>query len=175
MAKSISIFLALIFINCNSVTNPIDGTYSGLEKLCWSTDENGNCVNTIEQDPGFNWYHENTIKVKGDSVFLDQNPLSISIKDHKKIFSASDGGFYYYKGTITQKGNLYYFNFKQLYCDYCPEEIIKQPDGTYKKGEKEITKQLIGKIVKGKLVIEGNIYAKIKQKHPMRGEVVKPQ
>lgn len=175
MSKSILIFLLLILFNGNDRIDSLDGYYSGLEKLCWETDKNGNCINTTEMNPGFKWYHENKILIKGDNIFMDQNPLSIATEDQKKYYSASDGGFYYYSGKITKKDKLYYFDLTQLYCDYCPEEVVKQPDGSYKKVEKEIKKQLTGKIVDGKLVIDGNTYIKIQPKFKLNSESYKPK
>jgi hypothetical protein len=173
MVNNILILLTVFLNNFNKPANSIDGTYIGLEKLCWKTDVNGNCIDTLELNPGFKWYHENTLKIKGDSIFMDQNPLSI--KDNQKLFSASDGGFYYYKGTVIKKDKLYYFNFKELYCDYCPEEVEKQPNGTYTTVETEKTKQLIGKIENRKLIINGIVYTKTKPKLALVSETFKPE
>jgi len=52
------------------------------------------------------WYHENTIVVKAGELILDENP--VGIREGKKSYSASDGGFITYRGRfLTKKGRLY--------------------------------------------------------------------
>ncbi len=48
--------------------------------------------------PLYKWYHLSELTFKSDSVYLEQSPIAIYKKD--TVFSASDGGFYYYAGTI---------------------------------------------------------------------------
>jgi len=52
------------------------------------------------------WYHENTILVRAGDLILDENP--VGIREGKKSYSASDGGFITYRGRfLTKKGRLY--------------------------------------------------------------------
>jgi hypothetical protein len=50
------------------------------------------------------WYHENTITVKADSLFLESVPV-VFYKNQPKAYSSSDGGFYSYKGKLYRQGN----------------------------------------------------------------------
>ncbi|MBJ6111575.1 hypothetical protein JAO73_21315 [Hymenobacter sp. BT523] len=50
------------------------------------------------------WYHENTVTVKADSLFLESVPV-VFYKNQPKAYSSSDGGFYSYKGKVYGRGN----------------------------------------------------------------------
>ncbi|GAB3291346.1 hypothetical protein GCM10027511_04400 [Hymenobacter humi] len=54
-------------------------------------------------EPGDSWYHENTLTVRQDSLYLKKVP--VSIRKQEKSYSSSDGGFYNYKGTVAWKGD----------------------------------------------------------------------
>jgi hypothetical protein len=98
-------------------SHKFDGLYVGLEEMCW-TDSAGKKECYI--DPANSkrkWYHLTYIKIKGDSAFVDQNPVSIYKKDTG--FSASDGAFYYYSGLFKTKDTTIIFNLTELFCDYC--------------------------------------------------------
>jgi hypothetical protein len=73
--------------------------------------------------PLYKWYHLSKLTFKVDSVYLEQSPIAIYKKD--TIFSTSDGGFYYYAGTIkTYKGQTF-ADLTLISCDYCPNQFIK--------------------------------------------------
>ena len=58
------------------------------------------------EKPGDKWYHENIVYIRPDSLYLKGNPIIVS-QNGKKGYSASDGGFYSYKGRInTTNGSL---------------------------------------------------------------------
>ena len=59
----------------------IEGTYTGLEKICWSTSRQGKCINYDVKNPDRKWYYENLFTFKGDSVFLTRHTISISATD----------------------------------------------------------------------------------------------
>src|SRR5438093_643626 len=67
----------------------LNGVYIGLEELPFQVDP---------AKPKWKWVYLSYLKIKGDSVFLDQSPVSIYKRDTS--FSASDGGFYYYSGKL---------------------------------------------------------------------------
>ncbi|NVO85301.1 hypothetical protein [Hymenobacter terrestris] len=48
------------------------------------------------------WFHENTLTIRADSVFIDKVPVSFGghMTKGSKQYSASDGGFYTYRGKI---------------------------------------------------------------------------
>ncbi len=96
-------------------------TYVGYEPIMWNTDKYGNRTNTDFENPKQKWYHKNILKIKNDSVFLDRNPVTKIGK--KTLYSASDGGFYYYKGIIIKENNQTKIELTELYCDYCPVQV----------------------------------------------------
>jgi hypothetical protein len=134
----------------------IDGTYTGLEKICWRKSKTGECLNSLKSNPQRKWYHENMLKIQGDSAFLDQNPISIYEKD--TAYSASDGAFYYYKGIVTKTDTTIVVNLSLLFCDYCSEMIEIQSDGSSKKVMQ--TKTLFGNITEKGIVFGNFLYKK---------------
>ena len=74
-------------------------------------------------NPQYKWYHLSELTIRGDSVFLEQSPVTFFKKD--TIFSASDGGFYYYRGTLeTYKGKTVAL-MTLTNCDYCPKQMVR--------------------------------------------------
>ena len=74
-------------------------------------------------NPKHKWYHLSVLSFKGDSVFLEQSPVAIYKTD--TIFSASDGGFYSYVGTIEKYQGKVLTDLKLKSCEYCPNRFIK--------------------------------------------------
>ncbi|MFT3796603.1 hypothetical protein [Flavobacterium sp.] len=95
--RTIQIFILLIAILDIPQKNA-EKTFIGYEKICWQKNEKDTCENYLNEIPSQKWYHENILKIRNDSVFLDKNPISKVGK--KTYYSASDGGFYYYSGVI---------------------------------------------------------------------------
>lgn len=106
------------------------------------------------------------LKIKGDSAFLDQNPISIYEKD--TAYSASDGAFFYYNGTVMKTDSTVVVNLTLLFCDYCGEIIEIQSDGTYKKVVQ--TKTLIGKITEKGIVFGNSLYKKMTNEYKLISE-----
>src|SRR5215467_5035147 len=76
---------------------PVAGRYVGL-------------VNMTSVDPSrpkYKWFRLTHFTVSGDSVWVKQNPVAIYKKD--TVWSSSDGGFYYYRGTYSQQGDSILF------------------------------------------------------------------
>ena len=73
--------------------------------------------------PLYKWYHLSELTFKGDSVYLEQSPIAIYKKD--TVFSASDGGFYYYAGTIENYKGQTFADLTLTSCDNCPNQFIK--------------------------------------------------
>jgi len=73
--------------------------------------------------PQYKWYHLSELTFKGDSVFLEQSPIAISNKD--TIFSASDGGFYSYRGTLEIYKGKSVASLILTNCDYCPMQMVR--------------------------------------------------
>ena len=93
------------------------GTFVGLEEIT--------AFNTHRdlKYPNHKWYHLSVISFKSDSVFLEQSPVGIYKTD--TIFSASDGGFYSYAGTIRISQGRTVADLDLKSCDYCPSQFIR--------------------------------------------------
>jgi hypothetical protein len=101
----------------NSSAQIENGYYRGLERMCWINDKGKiECYNSPRK-----WYHLNELYVENDSAFLYKSPIQIVKKD--TIYSASDGAFYYYLGTIHQTDTGLMINLKENSCDYCGQRV----------------------------------------------------
>ena len=120
-------------VNTFQKDTSLDGLYAGLEEMCW-TDSAGKKDCYIDAArPTRKWYHLGYLKIKGDSVFLDQDPVNIG-KKHDTLWSSSDGAFYYYHGILVKLSDTTFtINLKEIFCDYCGEPVEVQKDGTYKR------------------------------------------
>ncbi|MCO5239285.1 MAG: hypothetical protein M9904_04460 [Chitinophagaceae bacterium] len=114
MAKLIlTIFISFILTQAFGQFKP-KGTFVGLIPMQGYGDP---------AKPRYKWYHLSELTFKGDSVFLEQSPVAIFKKD--TIFSASDGGFYSYRGTLeTYKGKTV-ASLTLTNCDYCPMQMVR--------------------------------------------------
>ncbi len=91
--------------------------YRGLERMCWK-----NSAGKVEcYDEPRKWYHENTILIEKDSIFIYKTPLHI-VKG-KKLYSASDGAFYYYYGIIKNIDTSRVAYLTSYNCDYCARQV----------------------------------------------------
>ena len=152
------IYLVVVSFNLLYGQSSFDGVYIGLDEMCW-TDSLGHkdCYSDPSR-PKYKWYHLTTLKIKGDSVFVDQNPISIFKED--TLHSASDGAFYYYTGIITNKtDSIFTIDLTELFCDYCGELMQKQNDGTYKRILRK--KQLKVMISSSEILINNYAFKKI--------------
>ncbi|MCU4175062.1 hypothetical protein [Carboxylicivirga sp. N1Y90] len=109
MSKLI-VIAGLIMASCSYTTIKQD-YWIGFENICKINNE---CV----------LIHKNHLLIKGDSAFLYKEPFFVTEID--TIRSASDGGFYYYRGKITRNEykTLTTLNFTLIDCDYCIRETI---------------------------------------------------
>lgn len=114
MKKLILTFFIVSFLTGVFGQSKPKGTFVGLEQMKGYSDPS---------NPKHIWYHLSVLTFKGDSVFLEQSPVAIYKTD--TIFSASDGGFYSYAGTIEQYEGKPFINLKLKSCDYCPRQIKK--------------------------------------------------
>ncbi|RZK32934.1 MAG: hypothetical protein EOO61_16315 [Hymenobacter sp.] len=73
--------------------------------------------------PGDKWYHENYVYVRPDSLFLEGNPVVISLNG-EKVYSASDGGFYSYSGRIDTIKGKFVANLLMFAHDYIAAPIF---------------------------------------------------
>lgn len=159
MKKLISIS-AIFYFSMNFAQNKFDGIYIAFEKKCWSSTKKDSCINYDNNEPKRKWFHKNVLQIKNDSVFLNQSP--VSILNSKLSFSTSDGDFYYYKGKFSNENSLIKISLNESSCDYCPELVQIQKDGTYIRVKRE--KYLEGKLIKNGFILNGLIYKKANKK-----------
>jgi hypothetical protein len=139
----------------------LNGLYSGLEYTGIVTDP-------VYPGKDFKTFHLGYLKIKGDSVFLDQNPIFVYKNDTS--YSASDGGFYYYSGTFQKSDTTISFYLKELFCDYCPIRIVT--DTTQEVIKR--TKQFKGRLTSKGFIINGYLYAKTAKKEDLISEHPEP-
>ncbi len=160
--KSIIIGTIVILVSFKSNKYNYQNTetlYLGFEKMEGYSDEN---------QPDYRWFRKTYIKFKNDSVFIDQSPIAISKND--TIYSASDGGFYYYKGIKNKKGNQIKITTKEISCGNCPTMVKKDSNGEYVKVKRE--KNLIAKRIGNELQIDNELYRRVKYEK-LRSEFLK--
>ena len=149
----------------------LNGVYAGLEEMCWTDSTGKKDCYTDPARPKRKWYHLGYLKIKGDSAFLDQNPVNIGAK-RDTLWSSSDGAFYYYSGTVQRRDTSILINLKELFCDYCGVPVEIKPDGS-----KEVikrTKQLKGRSTDKGILIDGYLYARTTEKERLISEHPEP-
>lgn len=161
MKKILFIIVICYFPLISIAQTSLNGFYIGLEEMC-STDSAG--VKECYTDPGHperKWYHLTQMTIHGDSIFWDQSPISVHKND--TLHSASDGGFFYYKGVFNRNKDLLTINFTEISCDYCATEMITQSDGTTAKVKK--TRQLVATVTNKGILINGYLFTERTRKH----------
>ena len=81
-----------------------DGTYAGLE------------AETYVGNPKAKWFHENRLLIRNDDAILDKVPVVVS--HGKKGYSASDGGFFTYRGRFSKKDDQIFVALRLCQSDY---------------------------------------------------------
>ena len=143
----------------------MNGQYVGLEEMCRV--ENGKKECYIDPArPKRKWYHLTRIRIKGDSAWFAQNPISVYKKD--TLYSASDGGFYYYRGTVIKTDSTVVLDLKEDHCDYCAVPVEIKPDGT--RGIKKRTLKYTGRLKAGGFVINGYLFQPSKEEDSPAGQ-----
>lgn len=150
----------LLFSMAGYSQKKTEKTYIGYEKICWGKTANDSCVNYVKEIPNQKWFHENLLKIRNDSVFLDKNP--ISKVDGRTLYSASDGGFYYYSGIVKRTKSKVTIELTELFCDYCAEEVVKD-------GQEVKKRKLFGTITEKGIEINGVVYKETKPKRQKLG------
>ena len=134
----------------DNIVHNLNGLYLGLEY---------DGITTDPAYPGkkFKAFHQGYLKIKDDSVFLDQNPIFVNKTDTS--YSASDGGFYYFAGTYNVNDSMISFDFHEVLCDYCPYLPKTKSDGTTEIVKR--VKQLTGQLTANGFIIKSYPYLKI--------------
>jgi hypothetical protein len=95
---------------------PKDGDYRGLQKMEYN-------LSPDEKDT--EWFHENTLVIRGKEAVLDLVPLSIN--HGVKSYSASDGGFLTYRGRFFEKDGQYFVQMRLFRSDYVGFKVGTDP------------------------------------------------
>lgn len=137
--KIIFVFLILFLFSCSNQNNiSFDGkTLIGYEEIKVVIDP---------EQPHNKWFHKTKLTFKKDSVFIEKSP--ISVYKHDTLYSASDGGFYSYKGIWKDNDDKFEIKAIETNCDYCPEAMEEIRKGVYRKIVRE-------KVYKGKKTKKG--------------------
>jgi hypothetical protein len=144
----------------------MDGIYEGVQPKYWTL-ENGKKVRWKNTEKANHyWYSLIYIKIKSDSIFLDDYPVSIYKKD--TIHSASDGGFFYYKGLCKKSDSILALNLKELFCDYCGIPKEKNAKGKWVTSIRY--RNYSCKIVSDGLMINGWLFKKRTDDFNLRSE-----
>ena len=128
--------------------------YIGFKKLNGDFNEKTKKYSSYdENNPNDIWYNKYKLKIIGDSVFVDRSAI---FKRGKETFSsASDGGFYFYKGIVHKENNKKIIELEEYDCDYCPKLVVKEGEIPPK------PKILIGEITKNGIKIENILFKDI--------------
>jgi len=171
MNKSILTILGCCLAAMAFAQNSLNGVYVGLEEMC-SIDKNGKKDCYIDPgEPWRKWYHLSRLKIKGDSVYMDQSPVHIYKKD--TLFSSSDGVFYYYRGTMSKNDTAVIIDLKLYYCDYCATRIDTQPDGT-RIARKSPGKHYIGRLKGKDILINNYLFKRVDFTRKLNSEKANP-
>lgn len=171
MKQTLLFFVASLITTLSNGQSNFDKTFVGTEKICWQKTKKDSCDNSDNFNPKWKWYRLNILKIKGDSVFLDQSPISIYKKDTS--YSASDGAFFYYHGTLTKiTDSTFSINLTEIFCDYCGELVEKQKDGTMKRVYR--TKNYLCKLTKNGFWANDILYKQTNNKDNLISEHPQP-
>ena len=144
--------------------------YAGLEQKYWTEKNGTRVIWKDDEHPKHVWYSLSYLKLKNDSAFLDQSPVSIYKTD--TIYSASDGGFFYYRGTFTITDTTISVNLEEIFCDYCG--ILMKKDSSGKEMRVKRTKKLFGKLTKEGIIINGFLFKPLIQSEKLISEDPSP-
>lgn len=114
MAKYVLMIFAMILMTQVFGQFKPKGTYIGVEEMKGYSDP---------AKAKYKWYHLSEITIKDDSIYLEQSPVAIYKKD--TIFSASDGGFYSYAGTLKELKGKTVAALTLISCNYCHLQMVR--------------------------------------------------
>lgn len=116
MKHSLLIFLTLFLAN-QIFSQFGSGYFFGEESICVKDKYRRiKCYDSPRK-----WFHENQLSIKNDTFFLYKVPFH-KVKN-KRLFSAADGGFYYYLGIPKFENKDTFIYFHKNNCDYCARHI----------------------------------------------------
>jgi hypothetical protein len=107
------------------------------------------------EDPSAKWFHENRLLIRKDDAILDKVPVVVG--RGKKGYSASDGGFFTYRGRFSKKDGQIFVALRLCQSDYVIFPADKHDQYT------EI-KTFPVKVISGRLEFDGATYKPAKLK-----------
>ncbi len=170
--KTITLILFITVIS-NPIfgQNKLDGIYKGLIEISF-IDSLGVKHNYGESfNSKYKWYHLSYLKIENDSAFLDMHPISITDKGDT-LYSASDGGFYFFKGIFELEDELI-IKLSEVTSDYCGKLVVKNEEG--KLIPKKRRKTLRGKIEGKGINIAGQLFIIQDKDRYMESQHYKPE
>ena len=130
----------------------LSGDYVGLERM----------ANLTPEDKDTQWFHENTLVVRGNQAILDMVP--VEFRHGKKAYSASEGGFMTYRGSLLVRNGRVFMALRMFESDY-----IEFAEGEAK--YKEIKEYLV-KHSAGRIEIDGVQYRRTALSKPERNHLL---
>jgi len=164
MKKCPLVILVFVLFSCHK--RNINGVYKGLEEICTIDSTGKKVCYGDEIDRKKKWYYLSVLKIKHGKVFMDQSPVTVYRNDTS--YSASDGGFFYYRGSTITRNDSIILNLIELSCDYCGRRIKTNPNGSITKVIE--TKLLSGHSLNGDLVLNGILFKKMKTDTSLESE-----
>jgi hypothetical protein len=101
----------LLVVGCTRAPFIADGTYYGYESM----------DNLSPDQPEAHWYHENVLTVRGQTIRIEKYPRWLV--DDNVRFSASDGGFYTFEGSMEAVAGRTLVKLRLAKCDYCAIDV----------------------------------------------------
>jgi hypothetical protein len=125
--KELLTFLALYSLTLAGQAQTLNGTYFALELNGLRVDTSGK-VDFFESDsfPKEKWFHEVRIVINGNNITVNKQPVVFDSSGNK-VYSASDGGFLTYKGSIAKTGTLFLATTRLTDYDYIGFSIFETP------------------------------------------------
>jgi hypothetical protein len=119
-----TIFISLILFSFSTLfSQRLKVEYIGyIEKCTYDSVGTKHCYSDPTK-PEYKWFNKYIIKIQGDSV--NARSSSICIYKNDTLYSASDGRFYNYTGTIKVIKDSVIIKLVETSCDYCPVIVNK--------------------------------------------------
>jgi hypothetical protein len=116
--KILGCLIVIVLSGLSACCQLLNGTYCALELNGLNIDTTGNVHFYLSDSfPKQTWFHEIRVVIMGDNMMIQKFPVYYDRLHHKK-YSASDGGFLTYKGTVAKAKDVYIANAKLVNCDY---------------------------------------------------------
>lgn len=124
--KKICLLNSFLFLTLVGWTQALDGTYIGLELNDLTIDPSGKIYfYGVDTFPKQRHLHEVKVVIKANKITVDKYPVYFDSSG--KTYSASDGGFITYGGTLIKSGDIYIAKTKMIAYDYMGFSFFEPP------------------------------------------------